>query len=890
MTQTLNRRPSMILDDFEESGILIQELKRHTQLSLPAIHEWKQEQQQAAAEHNYKAPQPRSIDDMDMISLNTSFDKQMLLGSPMYLDPLEQANKFILQGSNSKKTILDRLLPPQQSQKHPHHHYESDVPTDASNFHLDTVGESNNPLQSLIELRSKYILSSQQDAKSNISNDLPNWLLYPKPLPKFWRYEYDPSFQSSYISNSNYSNNNNTTTQSTVPAFLSHGKKINYSGERFDLDLYKQELSRHRKSHHLDNDKNNKNNEVIQYNPINIPTFEEFRNDFKFVIETIQSHKLKEIAKKRLQYLLDKFELFQYLNSKAEILENKNVPYRDFYNCRKIDRDLLLSGCFTQRQLSEFIWEKINLEPNRIVYFNEGTNEKLSLKELFETTCDETGNETSDPMSIGLKVIDDEFLEWYNDFYLPEFHLIPDSINLTKLPCKQKRFYYLTKTFLNFDNFIEGEYFAELLIRYVVNPLEKSKYQLIQMSIDFQFYPVDSDSWWTKFSRWLIKWKLISYNIRWNVQISRIYTTLFQQKRLQNFQEFLDMVFDPVLTSINDENWELQYFLTNVCSIELVVKQKDSYIWKEFTDLHCSPKDWTASGDNPTIAHYMYYIFEKISKLNNKRISKRQNTFTLRSYCSPSPNRTSQFGETVSYNDQIESLVANLLLCNGGLLNGESLWDSSIMLPYIFYLFQIPIITAPLSSVSLSTSMLQSFKSNSGRTETKSSPLEYDPSVTETVVPSSSSTSSFVRSSRDITLGEQTNYTQNPFMNMFKMGFKLSISSNSVLYNSSYTSEPIIEEFSVAASIYLLNAADLCELARTSVICSGYDGYYKQHWSGINVNKTNDSFGKDTIGMVDEWFDNESDTRIKHNVPTIRRQYRKNTWDQEWHFIKNELH
>ncbi|CAI4886606.1 CLL_collapsed_G0029310.mRNA.1.CDS.1 [Saccharomyces cerevisiae] len=75
----------------------------------------------------------------------------------------------------------------------------------------------------------------------------------------------------------------------------------------------------------------------------------------------------KEVSRKRLSYLLDKFELFQYLNSKKEILANKNVPYRDFYNSRKVDRDLSLSGCISQRQLSEYIWEKINLEPERMV-------------------------------------------------------------------------------------------------------------------------------------------------------------------------------------------------------------------------------------------------------------------------------------------------------------------------------------------------------------------------------------------------------------------------------------------------------------------------------------------------------------------------------------------
>ena len=209
-----------------------------------------------------------------------------------------------------------------------------------------------------------------------------------------------------------------------------------------------------------------------------------------------------------------------------------------------------------------------------------------------------------------------------------------------------------------------------------------------------------------------------------------------------------------------------------------------------------------------------------------QRQDRGENAITLRNNCSPTSNRTSQFGTSHVFTDQIESLVCNLLLCNGGLLQGEPIWKTqSLMLPYLFYLFQIPIIVAPLSSVSSLSSFWQSIQTTSGNSK-QSSPSPPPPNSPSSLIYEEQQEPESVKPiyTRDITLGEQPTYSLNPFMKMFKIGFKVTISSKSVLFNSSYTSEPIIEEFSVAASIYLLNAADLCELSRNSVISSGYEG------------------------------------------------------------------
>ncbi|QLG74808.1 hypothetical protein HG535_0H01350 [Zygotorulaspora mrakii] len=793
-------------------------------------------------------PNKMSVDDMDMISLSTSFDRQMLLGSPMYLETVENGEQ--------KSMVLEDYSTHES-------HCSKPIPSDASNLNLVDICGNENPFESIANLRIKYILASSQDSGSNAKNDIEKWFLYPKPLPKFWKFAYDKRLQSPESADSDEEINlkerqregyycpTNQEDQyiekdDSGPSSKIFGK-VHYTGEFFELDHYITKFEQHIRQF-------SSYPSSCNYNVI--PSFEEFREDFHFIVKTLQRPTVSEMAQRRMDYLKNKFELFQLLNSKAEILENKRVPLRDFYNARKVDRDLLLSGFVTQRQLSEFIWEKLNFEPHRVVYRSDD-GDAFTLIQIFEKSCSPT-----EPLDIGLKIINDEFLEWYKDVYLTGAHVFPTKNAVKTLRGKELRFHLLAITFLETDNYIDGEYLAEIFIKHCVHMLEKSKYQLCQVSIDFQFYGEGETSWWIKFAHWIIRWKIISYNVRWNVRISRCYSKLISCGRIKNFQEYLNLIFEPLFKNEKVTNIELQFFLSNVCCMDLVVSQSDDYIWKSFSSIDTEPVEW-ASGDNPTISYYMYHIYSALSQLNGIRHCKYLNTLSLRNYCSPLTNRTSQFDPSLNFTDQVESLVCNLLLCEAGIVQAEPLWHSPPMLTYLFYLCQIPMIVAPLSSVSAIA--VQNYQSDVW------AKLRHElPSTT-----------------RDITEREESTYVKNPFMDLFKVGMKVSLSSSSVLFNSSYTGEPILEEYSVAASIYLLNAADLCEFSRTSVLCSGYEGFYKAHWIGVSVSSS--PYFREEVGLVDTWYDKEKDTSARHNVPSIRRIYRMETFNQEWNFIKEQF-
>ncbi|EJS44719.1 YBR284W [Saccharomyces arboricola H-6] len=586
---------------------------------------------------------------------------------------------------------------------------------------------------------------------------------------------------------------------------------------------------------------------------VDVPTFKEFRQNFERCLEIIRDKNLSRFSEKRLQYLLNKFPVFQYLHSKEELKQSKKVPHKDFYNCRKIDLNLLLSSCFSQWQLNEFIWAKLRKEPNRIIY--QTTDGKhITLSQLFKVDFEETNMFCN-----GLKIINDSFLEWYKVIYLAKYHLInSEPETYIELHDRQFRYYLIAKTFLEFDNYTNGEYLAELLQEFLIKPQESSKYQLCQLSVDFQFYlhygDSNVDNWWMVFSNWLNHYNLFSDNICWNIRISRIYPKLYQTGKVKNFQDFLNLIFSPLFNAQSCSHKSLgpilSKFLSRIASFDLCIQDSDDYIWKQFTEVNCLPQNWTSNGDNPTISQYMYYVYANLAKLNHVRRVLHQTTFTLRSSCSPtSMNRTSQFSSTRNFTEHTEAILNNFLLASGGFLNAENLWYAPPSLIYVFYLSQIPMVVAPLNSIA-------------------------DPKGTTTLED---------QAATGIVLEPPKHYSKNPFMKFFEMGFKISLSSESILYNHSYTREPIIEEYSVAASIYRLPSADLCELLRNSVITSGFASTLKVIWLGISL--TPHDYFMENTGFVNNWYDCKPNTSLDHNVPIIRRQYRNSTLSGEWRLI-----
>jgi len=112
-------------------------------------------------------------------------------------------------------------------------------------------------------------------------------------------------------------------------------------------------------------------------------------------------------------------------------------------------------------------------------------------------------------------------------------------------------------------------------------------------------------------------------------------------------------------------------------------------------------------------------------------------------------------------------------------------------------------------------------------------------------------------------------YERNPFPDFFKTGLNVSLSTDDPL-QFHFTKEPLLEEYSVAAHILKLPQSSLAELARNSVIQSGFEMEVKRHWLG------------------QKWYlpGAAGNDIHKTNVPDIRLTYRHQTLVEELAMIR----
>ncbi|KAL9150554.1 hypothetical protein ABFS82_12G175700 [Erythranthe guttata] len=111
-------------------------------------------------------------------------------------------------------------------------------------------------------------------------------------------------------------------------------------------------------------------------------------------------------------------------------------------------------------------------------------------------------------------------------------------------------------------------------------------------------------------------------------------------------------------------------------------------------------------------------------------------------------------------------------------------------------------------------------------------------------------------------------YHRNPLPMFFLRGLNVSLSTDDPL-QIHLTKEPLVEEYSIAASVWKLSSCDLCEIARNSVYQSGFSHALKSHWIGEGYYK----HGPDGNDIH------------KTNVPHIRLEFRDMIWREEMQHV-----
>uniref|UniRef100_A0AAX7VG42 AMP deaminase n=1 Tax=Astatotilapia calliptera TaxID=8154 RepID=A0AAX7VG42_ASTCA len=383
------------------------------------------------------------------------------------------------------------------------------------------------------------------------------------------------------------------------------------------------------------------------------PDLETFAIDLSHVLAMIADGPTKSYCHRRLNFLGSKFYLHEMLNEMAELKELKRVPHRDFYNVRKVVSPVPLSDLFIQTTYQT--------EADRVVL--EKGSKKLTLKEVFDSLHMDPYDLTVDSLDVhaGRQTFHrfDKFNSKYNPVGASE----------------------LREIYLKADNYIKGEYFARL-IKEVAGELEESKYQHAEPRLSIYGR---SASEWESLATWFIQHKVHSPNMRWMIQVPRIYDIFKSKKLIPSFAKILENVFRPLFeATINPQKHKAVHvflkYVTGFDSVDDESKHSDHM----FSYKSPKPEAWTTD-DNPPYTYYLFYMYANIMVLNNLRKQRGLNTFLFRPHC----------GEAGS----ITHLVSAFLTADN-ISHGLNLKKSPV-LQYLYYLAQVPIAMSPLSNNSL---------------------------------------------------------------------------------------------------------------------------------------------------------------------------------------------
>lgn len=503
----------------------------------------------------------------------------------------------------------------------------------------------------ILDIRHKYIRLSLQRPHDNPKDDL-GWRIYPEPPQPVWNHHAQERRDSFGLDG--------------VPQSPKRSRKPGRDvGEDFAFDEMLPLPDATEMTFKLDSSGVYQVYETIKSAEmdapiLHIPTIREFYMDLDAILSASSDGPTKSYSFRRLQYLEGKFNLYVLLHEYQEMADSKKVPHRDFYNVRKVDTHVHHSACMNQKHLLRFIKSKMKKSPDERVLVRDGKT--LTLREVFESL-----NLTAYELSI-------DTLDMHA--HTDTFHRF-DKFNLKYNPVGESR---LRTIFLKTDNDIRGRYLAEIT-KEVISDLESSKYQFVEWRISIYARSLDE---WDKLAAWVVDNKLFSHNVRWLIQVPRLYDVYKSSGLVDNFEQVVINLFQPLFEVTRDPSShpKLHVFLQRVVGFDSVDDESkpERRIYRKFP----IPKDWNTK-QNPPYSYWIYYLFSNMASLNVWRKQRGFNTFLLRPHCG-------EAGDT-------DHLAAAVLCCHS-ISHGLTLRKVPL-LQYIFYLEQIGIAMSPLSNNAL---------------------------------------------------------------------------------------------------------------------------------------------------------------------------------------------
>ena len=388
------------------------------------------------------------------------------------------------------------------------------------------------------------------------------------------------------------------------------------------------------------------------------PSLRDFALAFDELKGIVNHGPVKSLSFKRLAVLEQRFNLHVLLNGWRELSTQKSVPHRDFYNVRKVDTHVHHSACMNQKHLLRFIKSKLRKHGNEIVTNRDGA--LLTLADVFKSL-------KLTAYDLSIDTLDMHAHDTFHRF---------DRFNLKYNPAGQSR---LREIFLKTDNHVRGRYLAELT-KEVITDLEASKYQLAEWRVSIYGRKRTE---WAKLADWFYDNRLSSPNVRWMIQIPRLYAVYKKAGLVAHFGEVLDNIFLPLfeVTLDPDGNPKLHAFLEAIVGFDSVDDESKPDGMPLDANRLTSPDQWQGD-DEPAYGYWMYHLYANLRSLNGLRRARALSTFEFRPHC----------GEA----GDVDHLVAAFLLTTK--INHGVQLRRSPALQYLYYLARVGVAMSPLSN------------------------------------------------------------------------------------------------------------------------------------------------------------------------------------------------
>uniref|UniRef100_A0A8C1WJ12 AMP deaminase n=1 Tax=Cyprinus carpio TaxID=7962 RepID=A0A8C1WJ12_CYPCA len=334
-----------------------------------------------------------------------------------------------------------------------------------------------------------------------------------------------------------------------------------------------------------------------KHQPLNHPgpDLATFIDDMNFLIALIAQGPTKTYTHRRLKFLMSKFNVHEMLNEMEEMKELKKNPHRDFYNCRKVDTHIHAAACMNQKHLLRFIKNSYRVDADRVVHVLKG--KEVTLKELFASLNLHPYDLTVDSLDVhaGRQTFQrfDKFNAKYNPVGASE----------------------LRDLYMKTENHISGEYFATI-IKEVASDLEDARYQYAEPRLSI--YGCNPNEW-TKLAGWFNKHRVYSPQLKWMIQVPRIYDIFRARNFVPHFGKMLENIFLPVFQATIDPNSnpELSVFLKHVTGFDSV-DDESKHSGHMFSTKSPKPEEWDIV-KSPSYSYWIYYMYANIARLNQLR-------------------------------------------------------------------------------------------------------------------------------------------------------------------------------------------------------------------------------------------------------------------------------